>query len=103
MSPRSDEIAREELWPYMRESRDRIGAERGWGPMSRESFDREVGEHGSFYVGSPETVARKIARTATTLGISRFDMKYSAGRMPHERLMNCIDFYGKEVVPLVRD
>lgn len=99
----TDEIAREELWPYMRESRDRIGAERGWGPMSRESFDREASEHGSFYVGSPETVAKKIVRTSTALGISRFDMKYSAGRMPHEKLMNCIDLYGKEVIPLVRD
>jgi probable LLM family oxidoreductase len=99
----TDEIAREELWPYMRESRDRIGAERGWGPMTRESFDREASEHGSFYVGSPETVAKKIARTATALNLSRFDMKYSAGRMPHEKLMNCIDLYGKEVLPLVRD
>jgi alkanesulfonate monooxygenase SsuD/methylene tetrahydromethanopterin reductase-like flavin-dependent oxidoreductase (luciferase family) len=87
----------------MKESRDRIGAERGWGPMTRESFDREVSDHGSLYVGSPETVARKIARTATALDLSRFDLKYSAGRMPHEKLMNCIDLYGKEVIPLVRD
>jgi probable LLM family oxidoreductase len=99
----TDEIAREELWPYMKQSRDRIGAERGWGPMSRESYDLEVSDRGSLYVGSPETVARKIARTATALNISRFDMKYSAGRMPHERLMNCIDLYGKEVIPLVRE
>jgi probable LLM family oxidoreductase len=99
----TDEIAREELWPFMKESRDRIGAERGWGPMTRESFDREVSDHGSLYVGSPETVARKIARTATALDLSRFDLKYSAGRMPHEKLMNCIDLYGKEVIPLVRD
>ena len=54
-------------------------------------------------MGSPETVAKKIVRTATALGLSRFDMKYSAGRMPHDRLMNCIDLYGKEVIPLVRD
>ncbi|MFY9783345.1 MAG: LLM class flavin-dependent oxidoreductase [Acidimicrobiales bacterium] len=99
----TDEVAREELWPYMKESRDRIGAERGWGPMTREGYDREASEHGSLYVGSPETVARKIARTATALKISRFDMKYSAGKMPHEKLMSCIDLYGKEVILLVRD
>jgi probable LLM family oxidoreductase len=99
----SDEMAREELWPHMKSSRDRIGAERGWGPMSRESFDREASEHGSLYVGSPETVARKIASTATELGLSRFDMKYSAGAMPHERLMHCIELYGSKVIPLVRE
>jgi alkanesulfonate monooxygenase SsuD/methylene tetrahydromethanopterin reductase-like flavin-dependent oxidoreductase (luciferase family) len=87
----------------MKLSRDRIGAERGWGPMTRESYDMEASDRGSLYVGSPETVARKIARTATALNIARFDMKYSAGRMPHERLMNCIDLYGKEVIPLVRE
>jgi probable LLM family oxidoreductase len=99
----SDEIAREELWPYMKSARDRIGAERGWGPMTRESFDLESSEHGSLYVGSPETVARKIASTATELGLSRFDMKYSAGAMPHEKLMHCIELYGSQVIPLVRE
>jgi alkanesulfonate monooxygenase SsuD/methylene tetrahydromethanopterin reductase-like flavin-dependent oxidoreductase (luciferase family) len=87
----------------MKSSRDRIGAERGWGPMSRESFDLEASERGSLYVGSPETVARKIASTAKELGLSRFDMKYSAGAMPHEQLMRCIELYGSKVIPLVRE
>jgi len=99
----TDEEAREELWPFMKRSRDRIGAERGWGPMTRASFDREVGDGGSFYVGSPETVARKIARTATSLKVDRFDLKYSAGQLPHERLMQSIELYGTEVIPLVHE
>ena len=86
----------------MKKRRDRIGAERGWGPMTRESFDLEVA-NGSLYVGSPETVARKIAATATALGISRFDMKYSAGELPHENLMRCIELYGSKVLPMVRE
>ena len=48
--------------------RDRIGAERGWPAMQRAEFDREAAT-GSLYVGSPETVARKIAATAKALGI----------------------------------
>ena len=76
----TDEQAREELWPDYKQMRDRIGAERGWPPMSRAEFEREV-EHGSLYVGSPETVARKIAATVKALGIARFDMKYSAGAL----------------------
>jgi alkanesulfonate monooxygenase SsuD/methylene tetrahydromethanopterin reductase-like flavin-dependent oxidoreductase (luciferase family) len=98
----SDEQAREELWPDYKRMRDRIGAERGWPPMQRAEFDREAAV-GSLYVGSPETVARRIASTAKVLGISRFDMKYSAGALPHEKLMRCIGLYGSKVIPLVRE
>jgi alkanesulfonate monooxygenase SsuD/methylene tetrahydromethanopterin reductase-like flavin-dependent oxidoreductase (luciferase family) len=69
----SDEQAREELWPDYKRMRDRIGAERGWPPMQRAEFDREAAT-GSLYVGSPETVAHRIASTARVLGLSRFDM-----------------------------
>ena len=47
--------------------------------MALEEFTQEI-EYGSLYVGAPETVARKIAATAKALGISRFDLKCSAGR-----------------------
>jgi probable LLM family oxidoreductase len=97
----SDEQAREELWPDYKKMRDRIGAERGWPPMQRAEFDREAAA-GSLYVGSPDTVARKIASTARALGIARFDMKYSAGGLSHEKLLRCIDLYGSKVIPLVR-
>ncbi|WP_043433705.1 LLM class flavin-dependent oxidoreductase [Cystobacter fuscus] len=99
---RTDAAAREEFWPHYKRMRDRIGAERGWPPMSAAEFEREV-EQGSLYLGSPETVARKIAATAKALGLSRFDLKYSAGPLPHDKLMRCIELYGREVVPLVRD
>jgi probable LLM family oxidoreductase len=98
----SDEQAREELWPDYKRMRDRIGAERGWPPMQRAEFDREAAT-GSLYVGSPETVARRIASTVKVLGLSRFDMKYSAGGLSHEKLMRCINLYGSQVIPLVRE
>jgi probable LLM family oxidoreductase len=97
----SDEQAREEFWPDYKEMRNRIGAERGWPPMQRAEFDREA-VAGSLYVGSPETVARRIASTARALGIARFDLKYSAGGLSHEKLMRSIDLYGSKVIPLVR-
>jgi probable LLM family oxidoreductase len=90
----TDEQAREQLWPHMKRMRDRIGAERGWGPMTRAEFDQQAGPNGSLYVGSPRTVARKIASTANALGLSRFDLKYSAGQLPHELLMQSIELYG---------
>jgi probable LLM family oxidoreductase len=98
----TDQQAREELWPDYKVMRDRIGKERGWPPMERKEFDREA-DLGSLYVGSAETVARKIAATAKALGLSRFDMKYSAGALRHDRLMRCIELYGSKVIPLVRD
>jgi probable LLM family oxidoreductase len=98
----SDQQAREELYPDYKRMRDRIGGERGWPPMAPEEFTREI-EHGSLYVGAPETVARKIAATAKTLGISRFDLKYSAGVLSHDKLMRGIELYGRKVVPLVRE
>jgi probable LLM family oxidoreductase len=98
----TDEAAREEFWPAYKGMHDRIGAERGWPPIGRAEFDREVGG-GSLYVGAPETVARKIAATAKALGIVRFDMKYSAGSLAHARLMHSVALFGGKVVPLVRD
>lgn len=98
----TDEQAREELWPCWRAMRDRIGAERGWAPSSRAEFDREVAR-GSLYVGAPETVAQKIAATVRSLGLARFDMKYSAGTLSHELLLRSIEMYGREVIPRVRE
>jgi alkanesulfonate monooxygenase SsuD/methylene tetrahydromethanopterin reductase-like flavin-dependent oxidoreductase (luciferase family) len=80
----------------------RIGRERGWAPMSREHFERETGPDGALCVGSPETVATKIASTIRALGLSRFGLKYSAGTLPHETLMSSIELYGTKVIPLVR-
>lgn len=98
----SDTQAREELWPEYKIMRDRIGKERGWPPMGRDEFVREA-DHGSLYVGSPETVARKIAATVKALGVARFQLKYSAGPLSHEKLMRSIELYGRKVIPLVRD
>lgn len=98
----TDEEAAEQLWPHYSVMRDRIGAERGWPPSSRAEFQGEI-EHGSLYAGSPETVARKLAATVSTLGIQRFDMKYSAGSLPHERMMHSIELYATKVVPMVKD
>ena len=97
----TDAEAREQLWPAHREMRNRIGAERGWGPTNRAEFDREI-ESGSLYVGSSETVARKIAATVRALGLARFDMKYSAGPLAHETMMRSIELYGRVVIPRVR-
>jgi probable LLM family oxidoreductase len=99
----SDEQALEELWPHYSAMHARIGRERGWPPMTRAQFEASAGPDGALFVGSPDTVARKIVRVASGLGLSRFDLKYSAGTMPHELAMASIERYGTKVAPLVRE
>ena len=97
----TDQQAKDELWPHYAAMMERIGRERGWGPPTRASFEQAAGPMGALCVGSPATVATKIVRAAKALRLSRFDMKYSNGPMPHEQLMRSIELYATEVVPLV--
>ncbi len=98
----TDEEAQATMWPAFKAMHDRIGRERGWPPMARAAFDHEV-QSGSLYVGAPETVAQKIAATVKLLGVSRFQMKYSAGTLAHDKMMRCIELYGTQVIPRVRE
>jgi probable LLM family oxidoreductase len=98
----TDTQAKDELWPHYAAMMTRIGAERGWPPASREQFEREAGPDGALCVGSPETVAAKIVRTVHTLGLSRFNLKYSNGTLAHASAMRSIELFGKVVAPIVR-
>jgi probable LLM family oxidoreductase len=97
----TDEEAFEEFWPYYKGSFGRIGRERGWGEITHAHYMSEV-LHGSMYVGSPETVAKKIAYAIESVGAQRFDLKYSNGPMPQSRLLRNIELYANEVVPRVK-
>ena len=99
----TDEQARNELWPHYEAMINRIGGERGWPPATRAQFEREVGPQGSLYVGSPQTVASKIVDTARVLDLSRFNLKYAHGTLPHPVLMKSIELIGTEVAPRVRE
>ena len=97
----TDEQAAEEFWPFYKASFGRIGRERGWGEASHGQFMSEV-LHGSMYVGSPETVAQKIAYAMKSVGAQRFDLKYSNGPMPQSKLLRNIELYATQVVPRVK-
>ena len=99
----TDAQAKEDIWPHYAGLMNRIGAERGWAPIGREHFEREAGPDGALFVGSPETVAGKIVRAMKALGLTRFDLKYSNGTLPHDKLMKSIELYGTKVAPLVRE
>jgi probable LLM family oxidoreductase len=99
----TDEQAREEFWPHYQEMIRRVSETRGFAVPTKESFAFEIGPRGALYVGSPETVAQKIAANLTLLGATRFDLKYAMGGLPHEALLTNIELYGTKVIPQVRE
>jgi probable LLM family oxidoreductase len=98
----TDDEAIEIQWPYYQEQFESAAQERGWRPPTYEQFLHEVA-HGSMYVGSPETVANRIATVIGTLSLSRFHLHYAIGRVPHAQRMAMIELYGREVIPRVRE
>lgn len=98
----TDEQAREEFMPHFLPYMNKLGRERRWAPMGKEQALQQLGPGGAVYCGSPDTVAAKIVDTVQVLGLSRFQLKYSFGTLPHDQRMECIRLYAEEVVPRVR-
>ncbi|WP_420343071.1 LLM class flavin-dependent oxidoreductase [Paenirhodobacter sp.] len=98
----TDAEAREEFFKGYAKMHEMVGRARGWGRLSRAAFDAEI-EQGSLYIGSPETVARKIARTVKVLNLSRFTLKYSSGPQDYRTNLRNIELYGTKVIPMVRE
>ncbi|WP_066371072.1 LLM class flavin-dependent oxidoreductase [Herbidospora mongoliensis] len=98
----TDEEARETWWPHWKRVVEALAAERGFYAPTRERYEAEL-DQGALYVGSPETVARKIAQTARDLRLSRFDLKYDIMHLPREARARTIDLLGREVAPRVRE
>jgi probable LLM family oxidoreductase len=98
----TDEEATETQWPHWLETFDRASRERGWRPPTRAQFDAEI-DHGSMFVGSPETVARRLASTMQALDVDRLGLHYSLGRVPAQQRRRSIELLGREVFPRVRE
>lgn len=98
----SDEQAVKIAFPLFKQAMDKVGKTRGWQPMSREHFMNEV-KNGSMYVGSPETVAKKIANAMKAVDAKRFDMVYGFGPMKASDRRHMIKLYATEVIPRVRE
>jgi probable LLM family oxidoreductase len=99
----TDEKAREEFWPRYLETISRVSKDRGFAVPTKESFAFETGPQGALYVGSPETVAQKIAANLTLLGASRFDLKFGMPGLSQPALMTNVELYGTQVIPRVRE
>src|SRR5438552_4504311 len=99
---KTDQEAVDIQWPYWKETFEKAALERGWARPTMARFQAERAD-GSLYIGSPETVATKMAAMMRLLDLSRFDLAYATGRVPHQQRLATIPLYGREVIPRVRE
>ena len=97
----TDEEAVETWWRHWQPVVAQVAAERGFYAPTRDRYLAEV-DQGALFVGSPETVARKIAAVARDLRLSRFDLKYDILGLPRDARARTIELLGREVAPRVR-
>jgi probable LLM family oxidoreductase len=98
----TDEEAIETQWPHWLQTFDRASRERGWRRPTRAQFDAEVA-HGALFVGSPETVANRIAPVMRALDVDRIDLHYALGQVPAGQRRESIELLGRDVFPRVRE
>ena len=101
VAPTSQQAA-DEFFPAYATMMNRIGRERGWSPMTRETFDAMRGPRGSLLVGSPQEVAEKILFERELFANDRFLAQMSVGPIAHDRILRAIELFATEVVPAVR-
>ncbi|MFZ4815485.1 MAG: LLM class flavin-dependent oxidoreductase [Phototrophicaceae bacterium] len=81
---------------------DKIGRERGWGPMRRDQYEAAATLRGANFVGTPDDVIEKILFQHGLFGHQRFGLQLSVGSMPHQKIMHAIELLGTKVAPVVR-
>jgi probable LLM family oxidoreductase len=98
----TDEEAAELWWQYWKPLVETLGKERGFYAPTRERYQAELAT-GALFVGSPETVARKIVSVSKALHLSRFDLKYDILGLPVAARARTIELLGREVAPRVAE
>jgi len=88
--------------PPVIEVMTRIGAERGWPPMTRAALEASAGPGGALFLGSPAEVTDKILAMHEIFGFSRFVMQMAIGVMDHGDVMRAIELFGTKVAPELR-
>jgi probable LLM family oxidoreductase len=95
--------ASDEFFPVYAAMMNRIGRERGWGPMGRRQFEAGRSPRGALLVGSSGEVVEKILYEHELFGNERFMAQISVGTLPHDKVMGAIELFGTEVAPAVRN
>jgi probable LLM family oxidoreductase len=102
MVAETDEEAISTWWEAWEPMMRMMARERGFRVPTRDRYEADVRD-GALFVGSPETVAQKIAASARTLQLSRFDLKYDILELPQTARRTTIELLGTVVAPRVRE
>jgi probable LLM family oxidoreductase len=94
--------AADEAFPPFAAQMNRIGRERGWGPLTRAAFEQSRALRGATFVGSPDQVVEKILFQHEIFGHQRCLVQFSVGSLPHAKLLKSIELFGTRVAPVVR-
>lgn len=96
------ESAVAEYFPGYARTFTRLGKERGFPPVTRDSFDAQSGPSGALLVGGPEDVAQKILRHSEALGgISRLTFQMDSAELSHQQLLHSFELIAKRVMPII--
>lgn len=91
-----------DFYPSYKEMFDKIGRERGFGPVTKAGFDAQNTETGALLVGEPREIVDKILRHSESLGgLERLTFQMDAVK-DHQKLMKAIELIGSEIVPFVK-
>lgn len=92
----------DDSFPYVADTMNRIGRERGWQPMTKADYEASAELTGANFVGTPQQVIDKILFQYDIFGHQRFLVQFSVGTMPHDKIMRSIELYATQVAPVVR-
>jgi probable LLM family oxidoreductase len=99
----SSEQAIEDYFPGYAELWTKLGKDRGWPPVTRQSFNSLIAPKGVLVVGGPEEVAEKLLRHSKALGgIDRFAFQMDNAGLSHQQLLKATELIGKKVIPLIK-
>lgn len=93
--------AADEFFPSYEVLMNRVGRERGWGPMGRPQFE-QLRTSGPLIVGSVRQAVDKILLQHELFGNTRFLAQLVTGYIPHKQVLRNIELYGTRVAPEVR-
>lgn len=98
----SQEDLLKNYFPVYAASMNRIGKERGWAAYSPQQFMGGMSSQGALVMGNAGEVTEKIIHLINLFGLTRFIAHIDVGGPAHKKIMETIDFYGREVLPKVK-
>lgn len=99
---KDSQTALDAYYPAHTAAMRRVARERGWGEMTRASYDAQVASEGALYVGSPQQIIEKILHSHEVFGHDRFVLQLGTGTIPNREMLQAIELFGTVVIPAVR-